>query len=236
VGTLEAYPNRDSLSYMQSFGLNDVRTMIRGTLRYPGWSETWARLVQLGLPNENLRIPNLAERSFAEVVEMFLPLNISGPKLDTRVARFLGISPTGKIIENMRWLGLFSNEPTGCRGDTAAALLIDMLSKKMPLGTDGRDMVVLAHELEIEYPESDRKAETLTSTMVVEGEPGGMTAMAKTVGLPAALAARMVLTGQLHLAGSHIPTHPSIYEPVLVELASEGISFTERVTEVGPAE
>ena len=92
-------------------------------------------------------------------------------------------------------------------------------------------MVVLAHELEIEYPESDRAAETLTSTMVVEGEPGGCTAMAKTVGLPAALAARMVLTDQLHLTGCHIPTHPSIYEPVLVDLAKEGISFTERVTE-----
>ena len=216
---------------MQSFGLNDVRTMIRGTVRYPGWSETWARLVQLGLPNENLRIPNLAERSFAEVVEMFLPLNISGPKLDTRVARFLGISPTGKIIENMHWLGLFSDEPTGCRGDTAAALLVDVLSRKMPLGESGRDMVVLKHELEVDYTESDRAAEALTSTMVVEGEPGGMTAMARTVGLPAALAARMVLTGQLPLTGCHIPTHPSIYEPVLGDLAKEGISFEERVTE-----
>ena len=231
VGTLEAYPNRDSLSYMQSFGLADVRTMVRGTLRYPGWSETWARMVQLGLPNETLRIPNLADRSFAEVVEMFLPLNISGPKLDTRVARFLGISPTGKIIENMRWLGMFSDEPTGCQGDTAAALLIDVLSRKMPLDDDGRDLVVLKHELEVEYPGQDRAAETLISTMVVEGEPGGMTAMARTVGLPAALAVRMVLTGQLDLTGSHIPTHPSIYEPVLADLAQEGIGFTERVTE-----
>lgn len=229
VGTLEAYPNRDSLSYMQAFGLDDVTTMIRGTLRYPGWSETWARLVQLGLPNETLRIPDLAERSFAEVVEMFLPLNMSGPKLDTRVARFLGISPTGKIIENMRWLGLFSDEPTSCEGDTAAAMLIDVLSRKMPLAPDARDMVVLKHELEIDHPDDDRAPELLASTMVVKGEPGGMTAMAKTVGLPAALAARMVLTGQLHLTGSHIPTHPSIYEPVLKDLAAAGIAFVERV-------
>jgi saccharopine dehydrogenase-like NADP-dependent oxidoreductase len=229
VGTLEAYPNRDSLSYMQAFGLDHVHTMVRGTLRYPGWSETWARMVQLGLPNETLRIPDLAERSFAEVVEMFLPLNISGPKLDTRVARFLGISPTGKIIENMRWLGLFSDEPTGCRGDTAAALLIDILSRKMPLLDDARDMVVLKHELEVDYPDSEREAEAVTSTMVVKGEPGEMTAMAKTVGLPAALAARMVLTGRLHLTGAHIPTHPAIYEPVLADLEREGIGFIERV-------
>ncbi len=229
VGTLEAYPNRDSLSYMKAFGLDDVTTMVRGTLRYPGWSETWARMVQLGLPNEGLRIPNLAERSFAEVTEMFLPLNISGPKLDTRVARFLGISPTGKIIENMHWLGMFSDEPTGCQGDTAAALLVDVLSKKMPLAADARDMVVLKHEIEVDYPGSDRAGETQTSTMVVKGEPGGMTAMAKTVGLPAALAVRMVLTGQLDLTGCHIPTHPSIYEPVLRDLATDGIDFVERV-------
>jgi saccharopine dehydrogenase (NADP+, L-glutamate forming) len=229
VGTLEAYPNRDSLSYMDSFGLDHVTTMVRGTLRYPGWSETWARLVQLGLPNETLRIPRLAERTFAEVVEMFLPLNMSGPKLDTRVARFLGISPTGRIIENMRWLGLFDDEPTGCQGDTAAAMLVDILARKMPLHPDSRDIVVLKHELGVEYRDQDRAPETISSTMVVDGEPGGMTAMAKTVGLPAALATRMVLTGQLHLTGCHIPTHPSIYEPVLADLAAEGIGFTESV-------
>ncbi len=233
VGTLEAYPNRDSLSYMQAFGLDDVHTMVRGTLRYPGWSETWARLVQLGLPNETLRIPNLAARTYAEVVEMFLPLNMSGPKLDTRVARFLGISPTGKIIENMRWLGLFSDEPTGCRGDTAAALLIDILSRKMPLADDARDMVVLKHDLEVAYPGGDRADERVTSTMVVKGEPGGMTAMAKTVGLPAALAARMVLTGQLDLTGCQIPTVPAIYEPVLEDLAHAGIGFAEQVEGLG---
>jgi saccharopine dehydrogenase-like NADP-dependent oxidoreductase len=229
VGTLEAYPNRDSLSYLEAFGLQDARTMIRGTLRYPGWSETWARLVQLGLANETVRIPDLAERGFAEVVEMFLPVNQAGPKLDTRVARFLGISPTGKIIENMRWLGLFSDEPTGCPGDTAAAMPTDVLSRKMPLLDHQRDTVVLKHELEVEYPDSDRPAELVTSTMVVHGEPGGMTAMAHTVGLPAALGARMILTGQLPLTGTQIPTHPAIYEPVLADRARHGIGFREEV-------
>jgi saccharopine dehydrogenase-like NADP-dependent oxidoreductase len=236
VGTLEAYPNRDSLSYMQAFGVTGVHTMIRGTLRYPGWSETWARVVQLGLPSETVRIPDLARRTYAEVVEMFLPLHMSSGKLETRVARFLGISPTGRIIENMRWLGLFSDEPTGCEGDTAAAMLVDVLSRKMPLRDDARDMVVLKHDLDVEYPGRDRAPETVTSTMVVKGEPGGMTAMARTVGLPAALAARMVLTGQLHLTGCHIPTHPSIYEPVLRDLASDGIAFVEQVMPRQPEE
>ena len=107
---LEAYANRDSLSYMRTFGLREVRTMIRGTLRYPGWSETWAQIVRLGLPNENLRIPDLARRSCREVVEMFLPLNISEARIEQRIARFLQISPTGRIMDNIRWLGLLDKK------------------------------------------------------------------------------------------------------------------------------
>jgi saccharopine dehydrogenase-like NADP-dependent oxidoreductase len=227
VGTLEAYPNRDSLSYMQAFGLEDVHTMIRGTLRYPGWSETWAQMVQLGLPNEDMRIPDLANRTYREVVEMFLPLNVSGPKIETRVARFLGISPTGGIIENFRWLGLLSDEPTGCRGETAADMLKCLMLKKLPLTPELRDLVVLQHALEVDYPASGKPGEQITSTLVVEGEPGGHTAMAKTVGLPAALAVKLVLEDGLHLTGCHIPTHPSIYEPILAGLAADGIEFNE---------
>ncbi|MBU0742483.1 saccharopine dehydrogenase NADP-binding domain-containing protein [bacterium] len=230
VGALEAYPNRDSLSYMQAFGLDHVHTMIRGTLRYPGWSETWARIVQLGLPNETLRIPNLADRTYAEVVEMFLPLNVSGPKMDTRVARFLGISPTGSVIEKMRWLGLFDNTPTGCRGDTSAHMLVELLERKLPLRDGHRDMVVLKHDLEVAF--GDGPVERIESTLVARGEPGGFTAMAKTVGGPAALAARMILRGELDLTGCLIPTEPAIYEPVLAALAADGIAFTEKVAAI----
>ncbi len=232
VDVLEAYPNRDSLSYMQHFGLEHVTTMIRGTLRWPGWSETWAQIVKLGLPNENVRIPDLAKRSYREVVEMFLPLNISGPKIESRIARFLQISPTGQIMENMRWLGLLSEEPTGCAGDTAAAMMSELMERKLPLTPELKDLVVLMHELDVEYPGLERPNEKITSTMVAEGEPGGFTAMAKTVGLPAALAAKLVLTGELHLTGAHIPTHPSIYQPILKEIAEQGLVFDEKVAKV----
>ncbi len=229
VGVLEAYPNRDSMSYMQHFGLDHVKTMIRGTLRWPGWSETWAQIVKLGLPNESVRIPHLAQRTYREIVEMFLPLNVSGPKIESRIARFLGISPTGQIMENMRWLGLLDDRPTGCKSDTAAAMMSELLEEKLPLLPDMRDLVVLMHELEVEYPGKDRPGERIVSTMAVEGEAGGFTAMSKTVGLPAALAAKLVLSGELHLTGTHIPTHPSIYKPILVEIEKEGLSFLERV-------
>jgi len=233
VGTLEAYPNRDALSYMRSFGLEQTETMIRGTLRYPGWCETWSRVVQLGLPNETLRIPNLAERSYAEVVEMFLPQSADGGDLRSRVARYLGISPTGKIMENFTWLGLFSEEPTGCHGETAAEMMTHLLSRKLVLGPDQRDMVILLHRLRVEYPDADRPPERITSTLVARGEPGGFTAMSKAVGLPTALAAKLILTGQLDLAGTFIPTHPSIYAPILEELARAGLAFDEVVEPLG---
>jgi saccharopine dehydrogenase-like NADP-dependent oxidoreductase len=228
VGTLEAYANRDSLAYLEAFGLDGVETMIRGTLRYPGWSETWAQIVRLGLPNETLRIPDLARRSYREVVEMFLPAGKIERDFEQHVARLLGISPTGRIMENLRWLGLFSEEPVGCRGDTAAAMLIHLLEQKLPLTPDQQDLVVLVHELVVDFPGQERPAERVTSTLVARGEAGGFTAMARTVGLPTAIVAERLLKGELPLAGCRIPTHPSIYEPVLRELGREGLRFTEK--------
>lgn len=226
VGQMEAYPNRDSLSYMKSFGIEDVHTMIRGTLRYPGWSETWACIVKLGLPNEHLEIPHLQEHTYREVVEMFLPLNLGrGQEFEPRLARNLDISPTGKIMENLRWLGLLSEEKVQCEGNTAAAMLIALIQRKMPLRADKKDMVVLLHRVEVGY--DDRPDEHVISCMVHKGEPGGFTAMSRTVGLPVAIATRMYLDGELDLCGAHIPVHPSIYEPQLRELAAEGIRFEE---------
>jgi saccharopine dehydrogenase-like NADP-dependent oxidoreductase len=226
VGTLEAYANRDSLSYMKSFGLEHVQTMIRGTLRYPGWSETWGQIVNLGLPNETMRIPNLAERSYAEVIEMFLPLDLRGISLERRVAHFLRINPTGNIMEKLRWLGLFSNQPIGCQGDTACDMMVHLLQQKLALTPELRDLVLLVHELDVEYP--DRPNERITSTFAVEGEPGGFSAMSKTVGLPVAIATVLKLRGDLSLTGSLIPTHPAIYESILPVIEATGLRFTER--------
>jgi saccharopine dehydrogenase-like NADP-dependent oxidoreductase len=230
VGTLEAYPNRDSIAYMKTFGLQHVRTMIRATLRYPGWSETWEKIVRIGLPNEDLRIPRLHERSYREVVEMFLPMTNVDELVETRLSRFLGISPTGKIMENLTWLGLFSDEEVGCEGETPAAMMIHLLKRKLPLVPGMRDMVVIMHELDVEY--GDSRSERITSTLVAEGEANGFTAMAKTVGLPTAVTAKLLMLGKLKLTGSHIPTQRSIYEPVLREMAGAGLEFVENLQHV----
>lgn len=227
VGKMEAYPNRDSLQYRSLFGLEDVHTMIRGTLRYPGWSELWMQLVRLGLPNEYIRIPNMHNLTYREFVEMFLPLHVSSANLEHRVANFLNISPTGAIIQKMDWLGLFSDEVITCQGNTAAKVLEDLLRKKLKLPENARDMVAIVHELEAEFPD-DNIASKISSTFVHYGQPGGYTAIAQTVGLPAALAAELLLTDRLPITGCQIPTHPAIFPPVLTALENMGYTFKEK--------
>ncbi|NOY25269.1 MAG: saccharopine dehydrogenase, partial [Oligoflexia bacterium] len=122
--------------------------------------------------------------------------------------------------------GLFSDEVIGCEGDTACAMMIHLLRQKLPLTDEMRDLVLLVHELDVEYP--DRPAERITSTLAVEGQAGGFTAMSRTVGLPVAIAVQLVLRGDLSLTGSLIPTHPAIFEPVLKEVEAAGLRFTEK--------
>ncbi|VAX22163.1 Saccharopine dehydrogenase [NADP, L-glutamate-forming] [hydrothermal vent metagenome] len=231
VGTFEAYPNRDSLVYQELFKLGKVKTMVRGTLRYPGWSETWAQIVKLGIPNEYLKIPNLDKMTYREFIEMFLPLNANGNNIEPRIANFLKISPTGRIMENFKWLGLFSDEVIGGNVQTAAEVMQKILIEKMPLPKGARDMVILAHEIVAEYP-TQNKREKYTSTLVDYGVPNGITAIAKTVGAPAGIAAKLILLGELKLTGTHIPTHPDIYQKVLKELEELNLKFVEKVKDI----
>jgi saccharopine dehydrogenase-like NADP-dependent oxidoreductase len=232
VGRMEAYPNRDSLKYQWLFGLEHVDTMIRGTLRYPGWSETWLQIVRLGLTNESMRIPNICQYSYRDLVEMFLPLHQSSANLEHRIANFLNISPTGTIMHQLEWLGLLSDDPIECNGDTAADVLIGILIKKLTLPDNGQDMVALVHEIEAEFPKNKITKERITSTFVEYGEPGGFTAIAKTVGLPAAIATKLLLTDRLPITGCHIPTHSAVYSAVLPELEKEGLVFKEKVDQI----
>jgi saccharopine dehydrogenase (NADP+, L-glutamate forming) len=227
----EAYPNRDSLVYKKIFKLEKVKTMIRGTMRYPGWSETWDQIVKLGMPNEGLIVPDLRKKTYAEFTEMFLPMNISGMKIEQRMANFLGINPTGKIMENLRWLGLFSEEKIGGNVRTPADVLIKLVKEKMPLPKGARDMVILQHEIIASFPH-EKKTKKFISTLVEYGEAEGFTAISKTVGLPAAIAAKLILTDNLPLAGVQLPIHPVIFTRVLKELRLNGIKFKEYVEEI----
>jgi saccharopine dehydrogenase-like NADP-dependent oxidoreductase len=231
VGPMEAYANRDSLAYQQTLGLDEAGTMVRGTLRYPGWAELWHQLVRLGLPNEHLRVPDLPERHWRDVTEMFLPRGASGTSVAERVADYLGISRTGGIITKMRWLGLFDREPVGGEGTTIAEALASLLRRKLELPETEPDLVILQHQVIARYPDQGDRLERIVATFTRYGEPGGETAMAIGVGMPLVLGVRMVLEGRIPLRGSHLPTHPMIYGPVLDELEREGLRFEEVVGE-----
>jgi saccharopine dehydrogenase-like NADP-dependent oxidoreductase len=228
LGTMEAYPNRDSLYYRKLFGLLDTATMVRATLRYPGWCETWLQIVRLGVPNENMRFPTMSDMTYRDLLEMFLPVHGGNGKLETRIAQFLGVSPTGTIIQNLDWLGLFADTPVPAGAHSVAEAMTRLLVEKLQLGPGDRDMVTIVHDIEAEFPEDGNRRERVTSTMVKYGEVGGHTAMSKTVGLPAGIATRLVITGSLPITGCQIPTHPTVYTPVLKELEELGLGFTER--------
>lgn len=226
IGVLEAYANRDSLNYRGTLALDDATTLVRGTLRYPGWGELWQQIVRLGLPNEQLEVPDLASTSYRQLIEMFLPRGDGDVK--TRVIDFLGLDPDGEILAKLDWLGLFADEPIGPVGNnTPAAALQALLSRRLALPPEGRDMVVLHHELGVVYPATG-KSERILSTFIEHGQPGRFTAMAKSVGLTAALGVEWLLTTDSAPCGVLLPTQPEIYRPLLARLEGLGMGFKER--------
>lgn len=220
-GELEVYPNRDSLPYIESYGIPTVTSMFRGTLRYPGWCDTLKAVVDLGILDETERA-DLGGLTFAQWTGRLLGMKTPAKADD--LARHLGLSVQAKPVTDLVWLGLFSNDPLPGDATTYLDVLAQRMLAKMQYVPGERDMLVMQHEFVARY--SDRTEKTF-STMVDYGIPNGDTSMSRLVGLPAAIAARMVLQGEIDLTGVHVPTVPAIYEPVLDELATMGVRFVE---------
>jgi saccharopine dehydrogenase-like NADP-dependent oxidoreductase len=208
--------------------------LVRGTLRYPGFCRAWQLIVRLGIPNEQLYVPALGERTWAEFLTMFLPPEVEGDDLRHRAARHLGLSRNDDRLDVLEWLGLFSDEPVRVEGRRPTDALVGLLARKLPLPEGARDLVVLHHDFTARFGEAGgARRERIQSTFVchgaAQGTPGGTTAMARTVGLPAALGALMLLRGDLQRVGALSPTDPDVYGPVLAALDAEGLTFEESV-------
>jgi saccharopine dehydrogenase (NADP+, L-glutamate forming) len=225
IGKLEVYPNRDSTAYVSLYGVAGIQTMFRGTLRYPGWCETLDAASRLGLLDDTVR--RFRAGTTYEGLMDALAAHGEGTTAD-RVAARLGLAADGEVMRRFAWAGLFSS--ASLPSDAAAPIdaLCARLAASMAYAENERDMIVLQHELAT-ADEAGRTA-LRKSTLIAYGEPGGDSAMSRTVSLPAAAAARLILDGKIRESGVRIPVDPEIFDPVLDLLAPAGIVFHESQT------
>lgn len=222
-GMFEGYANRDSLAYRSVYGLENISTIYRGTLRRAGFSKAWNIFVQLGMTDDSYKLEKsemLTPRAF---LSAFLPFSTTETIEDKFRNTFTHDDEA--LFQKFVWLGLFDNvTPFGIANASPAQLLENLLVKKWVLEPEDKDMLVMHHEF---ISELHGKREKIVSSMVSIGENQVYTAMSNTVGLPVAICGKMILNGDLTLKGVHIPVMPEVYNPILDELESLGIVFQE---------
>jgi saccharopine dehydrogenase-like NADP-dependent oxidoreductase len=222
-GEFEVYPNRDSLKYRSAYGLDEIPTMFRGTIRRPGFSKTWDILVQLGATDDSFVVEGSEEMTYRDFINTFLKYD-KELLVEDKLARYVGLSEDSIEMYKLRWLGLFEKERIGLKDATPAQILQKRLEEKWNLEDEDRDMIVMQHQFRYEI---DGQKKELTSSLVVEGKDHIETAMAITVGLPVGIACKLILTDKIDVTGVVIPTIKEIYDPVLDELERFGIKFIE---------
>lgn len=223
-GMYDAYINRDSLKYIGPYGIADAKTVIRGTLRHKGFCKKWNCLVSLGLTDDTVLIEDAMQLTYKEFADSFLPNKM---ELTEFLWKNFEIEKGDKEFKAIEWLGLTSNEKIGLQYVTPAQVLQKLIEKKLKLKSKDKDMIVMYHEV---HCSKGKKDFIIQSSLNVVGEDQHYTAMAKTVGLPLAIATRLILKGEINLTGVHLPTLKEIYKPVLAELVEYGIVFKEKTS------
>eukprot|EP00656_Telonema_subtile_P047495 TRINITY_DN545_c0_g1_i1.p1 TRINITY_DN545_c0_g1~~TRINITY_DN545_c0_g1_i1.p1 ORF type:complete len:1029 (-),score=352.60 TRINITY_DN545_c0_g1_i1:354-3440(-) len=204
--SLEQLPNRDAMPYGDLYGLRDAHTIYRGTLRYAGWSAIMYNFRQLGLLSQE-------QTQLAPTWDQLLTqINLTADKA------------TPEALATLQWLGAFSSETKVEQRGTVMDAFCALMESKMAYAPHERDMALMHHEFGVES--GSGSAEKLTSTFLAYGDDKS-SAMAKTVGLTAAIGVDLVMGGQVS-AGVHAPTLPEVYKPGLKLLAKEGIVFDEQ--------
>lgn len=224
-GAFDGYANRDSLAYRLYYGIENVPTLLRGTLRHSGFCRAWDVFVKLGLTDDTYKIEKSETLTYAKLIRALLPASIKNEKLIDAVAAFCSLPPDGEAMTKVKWTGILNDDPIILEDASPAMILQELLERKWKLEINDKDMIVMHHEFEFEKA---GKTEKLISSLVVKGDDQKFTAMAKTVGLPLGIVAKLLLENKISLTGVHIPVIPELYLPVLKELATMGIKFTEK--------
>ena len=218
LSTLAWYPNRDSLSYTKTYGLDNIKTFIRTTLRYPSFCHGWNKIINMGLTE----LTDHEEIKNCKTYREWYSKKKEGKSFEDNLY-------TTEFKEQVEYLGLESDNDIEVGITNSASLLQNILEKKLAILPHDKDMIVMLHE--IEYKIQDEHKE-ISSYLIVKGEDQRRTAMSKTVGLPLGIAAKLILQDKIKLSGLHIPVVPEIYEPVLTELEVHQIKFIEKVKTV----
>ncbi len=224
-GRFEGYANRDSLKYRGVYGLQDIPTIYRGTLRRPGFCRAWDTFVKLGMTDDSYQLEDCEEMSYRDFTNLFLAYN-PNDSVELKLMHYLNIPQDSELMDKLTWLGIFSDKKIGLHKPTPAQVLQKILEDKWTLDPEDKDMIVMYHKFGYEL-NGERKM--VESSMVALGKDQHETAMARTVGLPLAIATRLILVGKIHSPGVQIPITKEIYTPMLEELAEYGIQFSERV-------
>ncbi|MBN3583981.1 saccharopine dehydrogenase NADP-binding domain-containing protein [Algoriphagus aestuarii] len=223
LGDFDGYPNRDSLSYRKVYGLERIQTMLRGTLRRAGYCKAWDVFVQLGLTDDSFQLELPIESTLKQFLNSFLPYN----EILTVEEKLAEAIPDMDFptFEKIQWLGFFGNRKLPKTTGSPAQLLQAILEEDWKLYPEDKDMIVMQHLFEIQTKEGFRK---INSSLVCFGEDATYTAMAKTVGLPLAIAVDLFLDQKIKATGLLTPVIPQIYEPILAKLEEFGIRFIEK--------
>lgn len=228
VGEFEIYPNRNSLQYREIYGLEDIPSIFRGTMRRPGYSAAWNVFVQLGMTDDTYVLPNTENMTYRQFTNTFLPYD-ENKSLEEKVCDFMGITMDSEIMQKLKWVGVFDDVNVGLKDATPAQILQKILVEKWVLNPGDKDMIAMQHKFVYELNGSMKE---ITSSMVVFGKEAPHTAMSITVGTPVAIATKLLLTGKIQVTGVHVPTSKALYEPILNELEPLGIKFVEEEVEL----
>jgi saccharopine dehydrogenase-like NADP-dependent oxidoreductase len=222
VGNLEIYPNRDSVPYVDLYGIPETKTMFRGTFRHPGWCESLDAMKAMKLTSPDKF--DFTGKTFAGMVAMLIGEKDAG-NIKAKAAKFLGVAHDVYALKSVDWLGLFDDKPMNRKEDSPFEITSDLMIEKMMIGRTERDMVVLQHLFLASYPDGTK--EVIKSSMLDFGTLATDTAIARTVALPAAMGVEMILAGKIKEKGVYIPVLPGIYNPILDQLETVGIKMVE---------
>ncbi len=224
-GRFEAYANRDSLKYQTVYGLENVKTLYRGTMRRVGFSRAWNIFVALGMTYDSYTIEDSEHMSYRDFVNAFLPYSPSD-SVELKLRHQLKIEQDDVVWDKLLELDIFNpNKRVDLKNATPAQILQKILEEKWTLLPNDKDMIVMYHKFGYEL---NGKNHQIDANMVVLGENQTYTAMAKTVGLPVAMATIAILNGKIKLPGVQRPINKEVYQPILAELQNHGIAFNEK--------